>query len=60
MSENVTVNIDVIGPKTQSKFGANYEEYLPKNCVDYHDFTEILENFGRSLQKNVIFTKNSG
>ena len=31
-----------------------------KNCVDYHDFTEILENFGRSLQKNVIFTKNSG
>ena len=30
MSENVTVNIDVIGPKTQSKFGANYEEYLPK------------------------------
>ena len=22
-----------------------------KNCVDYHGFTEILENFGRSLQK---------
>lgn len=48
------------GPKHRVNLAQIMKNIYQKNCVDYHDFTEILENFGRSLQKNVIFTKNSG
>ena len=63
LSENVTANIGVIGTTTHSKLGANYEEYLPKkkNFVwIIMILLEFLENFGRSQQKNLIFTKKNG
>ena len=62
--ENVTFNTGVIGTTTHSKLGANYEEYLPKKKKNFvwiiMILLEFLENFGRSQQKNVIFTKKNG